>query len=589
MDWLLEQYKRVEDNLLKSLFKPWPSFTSGSENGDKEHKSAPRAEVPEDKAKSNEAPQLTTEEVESLKLVDKLLQKAQKARDVQKQLAEPKRPKPRELSVKPENEAAGLNSRDLSVLTKTAESSKLGKKNTDGKTNHRMSGAQCIQGITAVRQAEAGKSEDSSGAKTVEKSTRARISERPKSSSGNRKVVPAHVSAPFQTDARLASGKLQTTYRAANAKTVSKSRGAKYSADIQKRKEIKGGLDKGAISESETRGTSQSPRADCVKEENCDDEGNSSLNNSVNRCNKNGDKVSCDNTDIVQETFQKLAVKDGDRAEEKNSSQSEGNEETKLFCLAKDGTHLTIPGKLKKTLYQNRKLHEKLYTQNVTQKVDSPQTVTSFPEHLDHAFGDEETRLVQLQARQARHVLQTYTVLSDLLSSLHLEQISVESDPADVYHAKRLMEYILTTFQEMEEKLHTSDFRALSTAVVYRGSIRPKIPVVEPRNTSVWYDRQSLTAFSSPATTVKYKSYRELERYMNALYQVQLLQLQCDVIDTMSRSLMPLLQSLDPASSEFAQVLRMGYSLVSINRNNMPVVVRDTIQDESMLETEEQQ
>lgn len=35
---------------------------------------------------------------------------------------------------------------------------------------------------------------------------------------------------------------------------------------------------------------------------------------------------------------------------------------------------------------------------------------------------------------------------------------SGDSDPADIYYCKKMVEYILLTFQEMEENLHTTDF-----------------------------------------------------------------------------------------------------------------------------------
>ena len=50
---------------------------------------------------------------------------------------------------------------------------------------------------------------------------------RPGSSSGRRKVVPAHISAPFQTNPNLATSRLQTTYRSATAvKSSVRGRGA---------------------------------------------------------------------------------------------------------------------------------------------------------------------------------------------------------------------------------------------------------------------------------------------------------------------------------------------------------------------------
>ena len=56
-------------------------------------------------------------------------------------------------------------------------------------------------------------------------------SRRPGSSSGRRKVVPAHISAPFQTNPNLPTSKLQTTYRSATSvKSTARGRGSVSSA-----------------------------------------------------------------------------------------------------------------------------------------------------------------------------------------------------------------------------------------------------------------------------------------------------------------------------------------------------------------------
>ena len=50
--------------------------------------------------------------------------------------------------------------------------------------------------------------------------------------------------------------------------------------------------------------------------------------------------------------------------------------------------------------------------------------------------------------------------LSHIFPSLLIKKncIPGDSDPVDIYYCKKMVEHILLTFQEMEQKLHTSDF-----------------------------------------------------------------------------------------------------------------------------------
>lgn len=605
MDWLLEQYRRIEEQKLRqerhlsnirTLLKPWPQsdVEPAARNMDAQSKSGCDL-------KAGEPPELTAEEQHHLRLVDKLLSKAQKARDVQNKLAEPKRPKVKDALLKPDS-AEPRQHKPAALLPCVASDNKVDirEKNDRPEANSvKTSGSKKINGllnkaVSNTRAQSETNDAKSRTSKVLEKSEKEIISQRPKSSSVQKKVVPAHVSAPFQTNPRLSTNKLQTTYRAATAKTFSKVKVTRNSAVISKRG-TSGSAGKTNTVEHESLCSEKSDfvQHDVIYQE--------SENVDYVTCKEDctyektspriyDGKLVCDGVDMVQGGLQKVMIADQANCLHENSrADTEHGKAAQPFNLTKDGTTLSVPGRLKKLLYQNRKLREKLYTQNVTLKVDSPNSSSDLPPRLNHAFGDEDTQLAQLQARQARHILHTYTSLSELLESLHLEQISADSSPEDVYHAKRMMEYILLTFQEMEDKLHTSDFKALNRADLYTGPVRPQLPVPELSHPAVWYNKQAVTGSLPAAAVYKYKTYKELETYMNSLYQVQLLQLQSDVMDTVSRLLLPLLQSLNPGSSEFAQVLRIGYSLMSINPNKMPVVVKDTIQDQSILDTEEEQ
>ncbi|XP_053392769.1 uncharacterized protein LOC128555190 isoform X2 [Mercenaria mercenaria] len=614
MDWLSEQCRRIQEQklkqektikCLKQLFKAWPSKAE-SEEVRPEQQSASAGKASE-QCQVGDANSLTAEEKEGLLLMDQLLSKAQKARDIQKKLEEPKKSRKAEIGQHKTKNDSNIHKNEKSVDSndKKGPQSNIVENTRVDRSNKQLS-EKVLHTNTDVKNKSVrtlkpqGKGLITSSSKSVEKSERTRTSHRPQSSSGSRKVVPVHASAPFQTNPHLASAKLQTTYRAATAKTLAKSRGA--SSAGSKVKEGKRTVQEGTIVSR-----FRSLKTDDGKTNEADlSEVDQEINdNSKIRAGKDcGNKSAANNIESVSDMYSSESVNDkcnndvdsvqGDcLADNPGKTTGRDCQEVKekhlykLFNLNKDGSTLSVPNKLKKLLYQNRKLRQKLYTQNVTQKVNSPRASAEFPEHLQNTSGDEDAQLTQLQAKQAQHITQTYTSLLHMLDSLHMEHLSADSDLADIYYSKKMVEYILLSFQKMEQNLHTTDFRKLGAAVIHRDGPSIKLPLAEPSSLSVWYGKYTEKGGHSRAPVYRYASYEQLQRYMDTVYQVQLLQLQIDVMDTVARLLLPLLQTLDPDTSEFAQVLRAGYSLMSVNRNHMPVVVMDTIQDDSALHNEE--
>lgn len=186
-----------------------------------------------------------------------------------------------------------------------------------------------------------------SDSKTSKQPEKLRVSHRPQSSSGQRKVVPAHASAPFQTNPTLASAKLQTTYRASTVKTFSKSRSAGPGAKSRV-KERKGmlALEKVPDSNSHSKTLSDCERKESKADlqdsvENVENETVCDTINTNQNSTRTEEKFSGgikNDGCKLQENFQALTI-DDDLIEDKNTRNqgTENKHAAKLFDLKKDG------------------------------------------------------------------------------------------------------------------------------------------------------------------------------------------------------------------------------------------------------------
>ncbi|KAL4240129.1 hypothetical protein ACF0H5_000923 [Mactra antiquata] len=617
MEHLAEFYTRIEEQKLKHekliqgirhLFKPWPIAEQES-NTNSQNNTQVNGKNTLNVAEDKQVPALTSAEQESLMLVDKMLMKAEKARNIQKKLEEPRKSYLKGVSNREtkldnatsvrksqnENDMLGCESKISPRSEKTEsdkeidENSKLkpfSKNHTSASKSGRHVSNRAKPETLGSKSATSSATNKTSASRLYTNSrvsSNSKLSQRPQSASSHKANIPVHASAPFKTDPNLGNSKLRTTYSATNAKTFSKSRGATNSARGRGRANVnqvristKASTHSSSVTQPSKGSTLQSEEISSTA---CKENKNIDSNNS-------GDGYVQTNKEVGSEKIENKASEISNSPRDTDTNVPTTNSvktqliEKKGFDLSKDGATLTIPGKLKKLLHHNQKLRQKLNTLNLKKKVDCPDTAEQYTLMVEQFFCDKEEQYIQHEGRKAQQILHTYTYLTSLLDSLNLEKLTVDTHPEDIYRCKKIMEYILIKYQETEELLHTINFGKLSTISTFRGSKEQTTPVSTVDHSYLWYTR-NLPAGRPPQYGYKYSSYKQLERYTDIMYQLQLTQLQIDVMDTVARLLLPLLKSLDPASSEYVQVLRASYSLLSVNHHCIPVIVKDTIQDET--------
>ena len=224
--------------------------------------------------------------------------------------------------------------------------------------------------VTAVSKPASVKSERTN---TVSARSTSSKTERPGSSSGKRKLVPAHISAPFQTNPNLRTSKMQTTYSSATS-VKSTLRGQGRESSVKKSGVGSGGSARVSQSTSIKPG-SAGPRQDTNKfsakntnsKAACDNsnQNNSGIDSKINDkfrndtvqeikqsiCKgdgTNGNNAGCNNlgdvkviNDRVCETVIKTSTVISDNSGEVNGGKEDGmdieDESDKLFDLKKDG------------------------------------------------------------------------------------------------------------------------------------------------------------------------------------------------------------------------------------------------------------
>lgn len=176
-------------------------------------------------------------------------------------------------------------------------------------------------------------------ARPIEKVEKQKISHRPSSSSGTRKAVPVHLNAPFQTNPNLISSKLQTTYKAATAKTLAKSRSAGSASG--RGREIKGTEKAQSVAsrlKSIKTDVGKVKQTD-IPEVNRQEDSNVKLDTDI--CHVAENSVSNNSTDDVDTLKEKLTAtsikNDQDSSAGKQSQDNEDKDCDELFYLKKDG------------------------------------------------------------------------------------------------------------------------------------------------------------------------------------------------------------------------------------------------------------
>ncbi|XP_052816889.1 uncharacterized protein LOC128243273 [Mya arenaria] len=595
MDWIEEQSRHIaahrfhlEEAIaqLKVLFNPWPCKHSLEEEQSQDKHEAGcglKAGQNRDREKAGES-EISAEEQAGVSMVDKLLSHAQRARDVQKKLEKPKKTKGREIVTKVREQTHTVSAAEKGKTDKTSAKNQVESSSQDKSIKEKNYSKQ----DSKLTSKSSSQMKPGSASSATDKQQRSHVSARPQSASG-KKHIPVHSNAPFQTNPRLATVKLQSTYRAANASTTSKARLQARGGSASRGRgqhSSKPTVMNSVPKHNENTKSQDKPQSVIRREEKgCDISGASSSSNPSNDSfedtvfSHENKKAQPHLTEDMNKKFKDMNINQEDTTDAPGkNAMCEDDGSSKLFLLSRDASQLKVPGKLRKAVSQNRKLRQHLYTETVTQKVDTPTAINDFPNQLDHLFGCEEAKQVQLQEKQANYLVNVYTNLTHILDSLHLDILSDQWSGVEVYRAKCLMELLLTTYQHAEQLLHQADFRLLTKA----STSQPSVDLTDHgvSSTSQWYHRGNNPGSPDPIQTLKYSSSRDLERYMDAMFTIQHLQLQLDGWEHVANTVFQALDTLDPTSSDYIQTLRTGYSLLSEKRCRVPVLIKDTIPEQ---------
>ncbi|WAQ96927.1 hypothetical protein MAR_029617 [Mya arenaria] len=471
-----------------------------------------------DREKAGES-EISAEEQAGVSMVDKLLSHAQRARDVQKKLEKPKKTKGREIVTKVREQTHTVSAAEKGKTDKTSAKNQVESSSQDKSIKEKNYSKQ----DSKLTSKSSSQMKPGSASSATDKQQRSHVSARPQSASG-KKHIPVHSNAPFQTNPRLATVKLQSTYRAANASTTSKARLQARGGSASRGRgqhSSKPTVMNSVPKHNENTKSQDKPQSVIRREEKgCDISGASSSSNPSNDSfedtvfSHENKKAQPHLTEDMNKKFKDMNINQEDTTDAPGkNAMCEDDGSSKLFLLSRDASQLKVPGKLRKAVSQNRKLRQHLYTETVTQKVDTPTAINDFPNQLDHLFGCEEAKQVQLQEKQANYLVNVYTNLTHILDSLHLDILSDQWSGVEVYRAKCLMELLLTTYQHAEQLLHQADFSS-----------------------------------PDPIQTLKYSSSRDLERYMDAMFTIQHLQLQLDGWEHVANTVFQALDTLDPTS-----------------------------------------
>ncbi|KAK3598846.1 hypothetical protein CHS0354_008588 [Potamilus streckersoni] len=603
---VLQMYEEIQHKLetlqkvlqcYYQLFKPWPPPEDNSlystdpagstQNTDK------NSEV-----KTTETEKLSSTEKADLDMLDKLLTKAQKAREVQKRVIKNKEQKQRHSSrsegTKGDKSDTG-EKKNLSEKVSSTENRDTVENNIKNKlapapfpdiSTHQPLTAQPLSDSletsaeTRLSKLDGSKSNSS---QTVSQANKTRSS----SASSKKRSQPAHLKAPFQTNPSVASSMYKTTtYRAAtgtacksNWKT-SKVKGdyaVSHSSSIKKSNLVK------SVSKTDSH----------IEKYYCNDDSETKLITHVSHekghhLNVNEEKIVVDrkitsSADVSKNGLMRHTEIDVQESEKslENINLSEDklkvkkeSERTPDFNLLTDGAKLCIPTKLKRLHATNVRLRKKLLTENVTKKVNqSPVTqelIVKLQQQFDHMAEQKIVRKLSLMTNM-------YKNLTRLINHMELDHLSENSSTYEILRIRKLMEFLLITFHDLEEQAH-HDYNGYLTPLSTAGQLVIQLPKTKMLSPFLIIPDFHIPGHSSPKVMF-YRSRKELERYRDLLFWLQHHKLQINSMDTAANELIPLLQSLNPASSEFIRVLKASYDLLIMDNKHCPVVVKDTIHE----------
>ncbi|KAJ8318339.1 hypothetical protein KUTeg_003430 [Tegillarca granosa] len=597
----------------QTLFKPWPST-----EGKKDQTSAST----KNEEKKDEKVTLTTEEQAGLDMMDKLLMKAQKARNVQNKVNEPKAHRHRS---SPKSPKTG-NQHDTSNISPRSYDSSLGSEldeiqqgfhNVDTSQKHKdidesqMANEGCTDNKekraadktkSNIRQDSFQKvnkilSKNTSTDSKVRSSlykTKSEIAQKGSQITSNRnssggerggkKVVPAHMKAPFKTTPMVTMTKRPPS---AKSSTATKS-GSRTGSSVPRSNSSKLNDPSKEMKKSENL-SKEIKKSEVQKmvSAKVDMEQSNIYHYKCDASDDDSDRIHCVETKNKKQETSLSSQQDSNFKEVKEKMEDlkvedMHMEEKKPFCLLKDGQNLSIPSNLKRLQGQNIKLRQKFNAEKVTRKVDVGKAGQDFLTKLESTFEFKEEIDVGYKVYKMYH---SYRKLLNLFSKVQMEKITEESSIYEILQARKYLEFILTQFHQLEQdrlNLDPEILKRFKNLKFHDTSSVTVCPELKKTSQSHWLPSSITTTDYCDITKVcphliKYRSYKELYRYTHLTFQIQYIQLQLYSTDVIAMETIPFLQTLDPNSVDFNHVFRCVYSMLS--PGSFPVMVRDTIQE----------
>ncbi|XP_041363693.1 uncharacterized protein LOC121379240 [Gigantopelta aegis] len=256
-------------------------------------------------------------------------------------------------------------------------------------------------------------------------------------------------------------------------------------------------------------------------------------------------------------------------------SQEKECDTSKTFCLVSDGSKLCVPGKLRRVYAINCRLRQNYQKLKVTRKVGSGDVALDLMEKIENEFDAPHDLLIR---RQLVSCLQSHKNLLDLLHKLNLTAITELSSPDEVLHAKMMTEFILTSFDSLQQEcselmiVDVKRYLQKETSEIFHNT--ETVPLY-------WLPSNASCGHQTPPcpTSLSYQTSKDASHFHHAIFQLQLLQLQTRLIESVKTQFLPLLHSLDPSSHEFIPTFRGIYALLTSEGQHQPGFVGDSLDD----------
>ncbi|XP_062586924.1 uncharacterized protein LOC134248541 isoform X2 [Saccostrea cucullata] len=564
--YLSELYRDVERKIkaaefdcsqLQLLFKPWPSKSKDSSDDKKIDKIQLNKEEPGEYLKET----LTQDEREAINAMEKILVKAEKARNLQKKAEDCPKSYSRKLSASSQIELTA-DERDKTKDDSSNERINSLKKDDDKIKTHKV--------LTTKGLTQTADTRKPGGIK------------RPVLSNKN------HVKAPFQTNPSLSFPKKSSNQEAMIRGTRSKKFVPKGGTMALKRGPVAGQLK--SVNERHGAQNQKTAKTELKnhQDENCSVMGDKLAEDTSQEQTEKAEsppthnkhpirhnKSSSSHSSHTESTFvhgeeQRVPVVN-DSAQTTDTDKKEP-ETVNRFLLLKNGSNIEIPVKLRKLVSVNHKLRQKLSVRRMTEKVDSRKSRQDFIDSVEQMFeldpGYEVTLSVERVERE-------YEALRETLEGLTTEVSDDETHAFEVLRTKKMLELVLTRFYQLQEEvsIQNTDLGHLNLLKPdpHRGPSPPG-----SRSAMVWSD--CIDKYTLPILNhhVQYHSDRQLECYLHLVFQLQYKQLVNKLQRILVSNITDLMETADLSPGDYMQLLRSF--CFTTDSKTYPVVVKDTME-----------